>query len=203
MEAVVPPRLFPSVCHLQVRMGYMHYFLFWHSMLQKVFKLMEPFVPWASSHVWYWFLSFGCKKQFFPSASIWSKFILTWLLWEGIYICKKKDYIWNDIILGNDSFRVRNNSFHQHQFDPNSSWLDFFEKVFIYVKERLFLKWYKGRKRLFLSHSIWSKSVLNNFSEKFFAKIKSLSIVRIINKPIGAKFKSGLKQFLREGFCKN
>ncbi len=61
-----------------------------------------------------------------------------------------------------------------HQFDPNSSWVDFIEKVFIYVKERLFLKWYKGRKRFFLSHSVWSKSISNNFSEKVFAKIKSL-----------------------------
>ncbi len=61
---------------------------------------------------------------------------------------------------------VRNNSFHQPQFDLNSSWLDFFAKVFIYVKERLFLKWYKGRKQFFPSHSIWSKSVSNNFSEK-------------------------------------
>ncbi len=61
-----------------------------YSMLQKVYKLMEPLVPQASSHVWYWFLLFGCKKQFFPSASIWSKFILTWLLWKGIYICKRK-----------------------------------------------------------------------------------------------------------------
>jgi hypothetical protein len=32
------------------------------------------------------------------------------------------------------------NFFHQPQFDPNSSRLYFFEKVFIYVKERLFLK---------------------------------------------------------------
>ncbi len=69
---------------------------------------------------------------------------------------------------------VEDNSFHQPQFDPNSSWVDFFEKVFMYVKERLFLKWYKGRKRFFLSHLIWSKSVSNNFSEKVFAKIKSL-----------------------------
>ncbi len=89
------------------------------------------------------------------------------------------------------------------QFDPNLSWLDFFEKVFIYVKERLFLKWYKGRKRFFPSHSIRSESVSNNFSEKGFAKIKSLSIVCIINKPVGANFKTGLKQFLREGFCQN
>ena len=28
---------------------------------------------------------------------------------------------------------VRHNSFHQPQFDPNSSWVDFFEKVFINV----------------------------------------------------------------------
>ncbi len=61
-----------------------------------------------------------------------------------------------------------------HKFDPNSSWVDFFEKVFIYAKERLFLKWYKGRKWFFLSHSIWSKSVSKIFSEKVFAKIKSL-----------------------------
>ena len=27
--------------------------------------------------------------------------------------------------------------------------------------------------------------------EKIFAKIKSLSVVRIINKPVGAKFKTG------------
>ncbi len=69
---------------------------------------------------------------------------------------------------GIDSYclSVRNSSFHQPQFDWNSSWLDFFEKVFIYVKERLFLKWYKGRKWFFPSHSIWSKSVSNNFSEK-------------------------------------
>ncbi len=85
---------------------------------------------------------------------------------------------------------VRINSFHQPQFDLNSSWVDFFEKVFIYVKEKLFLKWYKGRKRLFPSHSIRSKSVSNNFSEKVFAKIKSLSVIRIINKPAGAKFKT-------------
>ncbi len=110
-----------SVCvSPQVRMGCMHYILFWHFMLQKVCKLMEPLVPQASSHVWYWFLWFG----------------------------------------------VRNNSFHQPQFDPNSSWLYFCEKVFIYVKERLFLKWYKERKGFFPSHSIWSESVSNNFSEK-------------------------------------
>jgi hypothetical protein len=34
----------------------------------------------------------------------------------------------------------------------------------------------KGRKGFFPSHSIWSKSVWNNFSEKVFAKIKSLSV---------------------------
>ncbi len=69
---------------------------------------------------------------------------------------------------GIDSYRlgVRNNSFHHPQFDLNSSWLYFFEKVFIYVKERLFLKWYKGRKWFFPSLSIWSKSVSNNISEK-------------------------------------
>ena len=87
----------------------------------------------------------GCMKQFFPSASIRSEFILTLLLWEGIHICKKKDYFWND----------------------------------------------KGRKRFFLSHSIWSKSISNNFSEIVFAKIKNLSIGRIINKPVSAKFKTG------------
>jgi hypothetical protein len=106
----------------------MHYFLFWHSMLQKFYKLMEPLVPWASSHVWYWLLSFGCKKNFF----------------------------------------------HQPQFDPNSSWVDFFEKVFIYVKERLFLKWCKDRKRFFPSHSIWSESISHSVSETVFATIKSL-----------------------------
>ncbi len=47
----------------------------------------------------------------------------------------------------------------QPQFNPISSWVDFFEKVFIYVKERLFLKWYKGRKRFFPLHSIWSERV--------------------------------------------
>jgi hypothetical protein len=61
-----------------------------------------------------------------------------------------------------------------HQFNPNSSWVDFFEKVFIHVKEKLFLKWYKGRKQFFPSHSIWSENVSNNFSEKVFAKIESL-----------------------------
>ncbi len=39
------------------------------------------------------------------------------------------------------------------------------------------------------SHS--THSVSNNFSEKVFAKNKSLSVVRIINKPVGAKFKTG------------
>ncbi len=84
---------------------------------------------------------------------------------------KENFIFWSDIKVGNDSFRhtqfgpkasqtisqrrflpkvkvcdsyrlgVRNNSFHQPQFNPNSSWVDFVEKAFIYVKERLFLKW--------------------------------------------------------------
>ncbi len=89
---------------------------------------MEPLVPRASSLVWYWFLLFGCKKRFFPSASIWSEFILTLLLWEGIYICKRR-----------------------------------------IISENI----YKGRKGFFLSHSIWSKSVSNNFSVKKFRQRES------------------------------
>ncbi len=79
--------------------------------------------------------------------------------------------VWDSYPLG-----VRNNSFHQPQFDLNSSLVDFFEKVFIYVKERLFLKWYKGRKRFFPSHSIRSESVSNNFSEKVFAQKEFLLV---------------------------
>ncbi len=83
-------------------------------MLQKVCKLLEPLVARAYSHVWHWYLLFGCKKQFFPSASIRSEFILTLLLWEDIYICKRKDYFWNDIKVGKDSF-------HHTQFGPKAS----------------------------------------------------------------------------------
>ncbi len=145
----------------------------WVDFFEKVFIYVKKilFLKWYKG-----------RKQFFPSHSIWSESISN--NFQRRFLPELK--VCESYLLG-----VRNNSFHQPQFDPNSSWVDFFEKVFKYVKERLFLKWYKGRKQFFPSHSIWSESVSNNFSEKVFAKIKSLSIIRIINKPVGAKFKTG------------
>ena len=77
--------------------------------------------------------------------------------------------------------KVGNDSFHQTQFGPKAS-------------ETISQRRWRG------CH--FSASGLSNFwrffggfvfcnTEKVFAKIKSLSVIRIINKPVGAKFKTG------------
>jgi hypothetical protein len=53
------------------------------------------------------------QKQLFPSDSIRVEIIWTWLLWEGIYICKRK--------ILSEMIKVGNNSFHQTQFCPKAS----------------------------------------------------------------------------------
>ena len=77
--------------------------------------------------------------------------------------------------------KVGNDSFRQTQFGPKAS-------------EMISQRRWRGRH--------FSASGLSDFlaifwrirfcnTEKVFAKIKSLSVIRIINKPVGAKFKTG------------
>ena len=69
-------------------------------MLVKFLKIMKSAVPWNCSTLDWWGLMVRVvwfpsqqeivRNKSFTSDSIPSKIFLTWLLWEGIYICKIK-----------------------------------------------------------------------------------------------------------------
>ncbi len=120
------------------------------------------------SLVLYWFLHMisirteNSKKQFFPTRlnSIPNHFDLTPLR-RYLYMWKK-DLFW--------MIKVGKDSFLQTKFGPKASETisqrRFLPKLFI-CKIKIHDK---GRKRFFPTVSIRSKSVINNFSEKVFAK---------------------------------
>ena len=74
---------------------------------------IDSFLGYIDSFIWFPSKQEIVRNNYFPSDSILSEIFLTWLLWEGIYICKIK--ILSEMIkVGNDSFR-------QTQFGPNAS----------------------------------------------------------------------------------
>ncbi len=120
------------------------------------------------SHVLYWFLHMisirtgNSRKQFIPTRL---NPIPHQLLWEGIYVRKRKICSWM-IKVGNDSFLQT--KFGQKASETNSQ-RRFFPKYFK-SKRKIHEK---GRKRFFPTVSIRSESVWNDFSEKVFVKIKN------------------------------
>ena len=122
--------------------------------------------------------------------SILSQIISIWLLWEGIYLCKRKICSW--------MIKVGNNSFLQTQFGPKASETisqrRFLLKLFIY-KRKIH---HKGRKRFFPTVSIRSESIRNDFSEKVFVKIKMIHI-SILSYSLNSVRKH-LKRFLEKVF---
>ena len=133
---------------------------------------MPNFVPlyYIDSYIWFPSEQEIVRNNSFPPDSIPSQIILIWLLWEGIYICKRK--------VGNDSFLqtkfglIASETISQRRFLPKL----FICKIKIHDK---------GRKWFFPTVSIRSESVWSDFSEKIFVKIKkihisiqSLSVVR-------------------------
>ena len=126
---------------------------------------MPHFVPlyYINSYIWFPYEQEIVRNNSFPPDSILSQIILIWLLWEGIYICKRKICSW--------MIKVGNDSFLQTQFGPKASETisqrRFFPKLFI-CKRKIH---HKGRKQFFPTDSIQSKSVWNNFSEKVLPKL--------------------------------
>ena len=156
---------------------------------------MPHFVPLyynINSYIWFPSEQEIVRNNSFPPDSILSQIILIWLLWEGIYICKRKICSWM-IKVGNDSFlqtqfgpkasetisqrrflaklfickrkihhKVGNDSFLQSQFGPKASET---------ISQRRFLlkyKWYISR--FFPTVSIRSESVWNNFLRRYLLK---------------------------------
>ena len=155
---------------------------------------MPHFVPlnYIDSYIWFPSEQEIVRNNYFPPDSILSQIILIWLLWEGIYICKRK--------ICSGMIKVGNDSFLQTQFGPKASETisqrRFLPKVFI-CKRKIH---HKGRKRFFPTVSIRSESVRNDFSEKFFVKKKMIHIISIHSYSLNSVQKR-LKRFLREGFC--
>ena len=123
---------------------------------------------YINSYIWFPSEQEIVRNNSFPPDSILSQIILIWLLWEGIYICKRKICSW--------MIKVGNDSFLQTQFGPKASETisqrRFLPKLFI-CKRKIH---HKGRKRFFPKVSIRSESVWNDFSEKVFVRIKMIHI---------------------------
>jgi hypothetical protein len=128
----------------------------------------SSYAPFRSL-VLYWFLHMifirtgNSKKQFIPSRL---NSIPNQLLWEGIYICKRKICSWMTKV-GNNSFllqtkfgRKASGTISQRRFLPKK----------IIGKRKIHEK---GRNRFFPTVSIRSESVWNDFSEKVFVKNKN------------------------------
>ena len=74
---------------------------------------IDSFLGYIDSFIWFPSKQEIVRNNYFPSDSILSEIFLTWLLWEGIYICKIK--------ILSEMIKVGNNSFRQTQFGPNAS----------------------------------------------------------------------------------
>jgi len=130
---------------------------------------MPHFIPlcYINSYIWFPSEQEIVRNNSFPPDSILSQIILIWLLWEGIYICKRKIYSW--------MIKEWNDSFQQTQFGPKASETisqrRFLPKIFI-CKRKIHDK---GMKRFFPTVSIRSESIRNVFVKRKIIHISILS----------------------------
>ncbi len=155
---------------------------------------MPHFVPlyYINSSIWFPSEQEIVRNNSFPPDSILSQIILIWLLWEGIYICKRK--------ICSLMIKVGNDSFLQTQFGRKASETisqrRFLPKLFT-CKRKIH---HKGRKWFFPTVSIRSESIRKDFSEKVFVKIKMIHI-SILSYSLNSVWKR-LKRFLEKVFVR-
>ena len=154
---------------------------------------MPHFVPlyYIDSYIWFSSEQEIVRNNSFPPDSILSQIILIWLLWEGIYICKRKICSW--------MIKVGNDSFLQTQFGPKASETISqrrFCQNYSYVKERFRIK---VGNYSFLQSQFGPKASETISQRRFLLKIKMIHI-SILSFSLNSVRKR-LKRFLREGFC--
>ncbi len=154
---------------------------------------MPHFVPlyYIDSYIWFPSEQEILRNNSFPPDSILSQIIFIWLLWEGIYICKRNICSW--------MIKVGNNSFLQTQFGLKASETISqrrFCQNYSYVKERFRIK--VGNDS-FLQSQFGPKASETISQRRFLLKIKLIHIF-ILSYSLNSVRKR-LKRFLREGFC--